>query len=100
MRSCARRRRAAEIIFIALVICCVFFTLRIRRRMSIRLAMGAWRTVTGRREPGPASGRLARAPLLGEEHLAHLLHGLLDLLAELVGDVLLVADLCQHVALL
>jgi hypothetical protein len=30
---------AAETIFMALVICCVFLTLRIRRRMSIVLGM-------------------------------------------------------------
>src|SRR3954464_7560979 len=33
-RSCARRSFAAETIFMALVICRVFFTLRMRRRMS------------------------------------------------------------------
>jgi len=38
-RSWARRSFAAETIFMAFVICCVFFTLRIRRRMSMRLAM-------------------------------------------------------------
>src|SRR5690348_15014660 len=42
-RSCARRSLAAETIFMALVICCVFLTLRMRRRMSIRLGMGARR---------------------------------------------------------
>src|SRR5688572_18790353 len=35
-RSCARLRREAAIIFIALVICCVDLTARIRRRRSIR----------------------------------------------------------------
>ena len=35
MRSCARRSFDAATIFIALVICCVFFTARIRRRRSI-----------------------------------------------------------------
>ncbi len=39
VRSCARRRRAAATIFIAFVICCVFLTLRIRRRMSIVFAI-------------------------------------------------------------
>src|SRR5689334_23200156 len=39
VRSCARRNFAAETIFMALVICCVFFTERMRRRMSIRLGM-------------------------------------------------------------
>src|SRR5215831_8047174 len=40
-RSCARRNLAAETIFMALVICCVFLTDRMRRRMSIRLGMRA-----------------------------------------------------------
>src|SRR5262249_60547825 len=35
MRSCERRSFDAATIFIALVICCVFFTARIRRRRSI-----------------------------------------------------------------
>ncbi len=35
-RSCARRSFDAATIFIALVICCVFLTARIRRRRSIR----------------------------------------------------------------
>ena len=39
IRSCARRSFAAETIFMALVICCVFLTLRMRRRMSIVLGM-------------------------------------------------------------
>src|SRR5579871_2661231 len=38
-RSCARRSLAAETIFMALVICCVLRTERMRRRMSIRLGM-------------------------------------------------------------
>jgi hypothetical protein len=40
-RSCARFRREAAIIFIALVICCVDLTARIRRRRSIRDGMAA-----------------------------------------------------------
>src|SRR5437588_3000191 len=39
VRSCARRSLAAETIFMALVICCVFLTERMRRRMSIKLGM-------------------------------------------------------------
>ena len=35
MRSCARRSFDAATIFMALVICCVFLTARIRRRRSI-----------------------------------------------------------------
>ena len=39
MRSCARRSFAAETLFIAFVICCVFLVLRLRRRMSIVLGI-------------------------------------------------------------
>ena len=42
-RSCARRSFAAETIFMALVICCVFLTERMRRRMSIKLGMSGYR---------------------------------------------------------
>src|SRR5690348_13564674 len=42
-RSCARRSLAAETIFMALVICCVFLTERMRRRISIRLGMCRYR---------------------------------------------------------
>src|SRR5690242_4718960 len=38
-RSCARRKRAAETIFMARVICRVLVTLRMRRRMSRMLAI-------------------------------------------------------------
>ncbi len=38
-RSCARRSLAAETIFMALVICRVFFTLRMRRRRSSTFAI-------------------------------------------------------------
>ena len=50
-RSCARRSLAAETIFMALVICCVFFTERMRRRMSIRLGMGLARGAGGLHAP-------------------------------------------------
>src|SRR5579864_7119694 len=46
-RSCARRSFAAETIFMALVICCVFLTERMRRRMSIRLGMSQLRNEAG-----------------------------------------------------
>ncbi len=49
--SCARRSLAAETIFMALVICCVFFTERMRRRMSIKLGMRGYRLVV-RHEAG------------------------------------------------
>jgi hypothetical protein len=38
-RACALRRRAAETIFMALVICRVLFTLRMRRLRSSTLAI-------------------------------------------------------------
>src|SRR5436305_8279232 len=44
-RSCARRSLAAETIFMALVICCVFLTERMRRRISIRLGMRCFRVL-------------------------------------------------------
>ena len=44
----ARRSLAAETIFMALVICCVFLTLRIRRRMSIVFAIGYVATTSAR----------------------------------------------------
>src|SRR5262245_2214579 len=46
MRSCARRSFDAATIFIALVICCVFLTARIRRRRSIRDGMPNLATVS------------------------------------------------------
>src|SRR6478672_5633611 len=48
VRSCARRSFAAETIFMALVICCVFLTERMRRRMSIKLGIGFCRWVLGK----------------------------------------------------
>src|SRR5688572_9915307 len=49
-RSCARFRREAAIIFIALVICCVDLTARIRRRRSISdgICIGPWGLSGGR----------------------------------------------------
>src|SRR5580700_1763725 len=44
-RSCARRSLAAETIFMALVICCVFLTERMRRRISIKLGMRGYRLI-------------------------------------------------------
>ena len=39
MFCCARRSRAADTIFIALVICCVLFVLAMRMRISFKLAI-------------------------------------------------------------
>src|SRR5450759_2800254 len=51
VRSCARRSFAAETIFMALVICCVFLTERMRRRISIKLGMCFSNQVSGRVKP-------------------------------------------------
>src|ERR1017187_444120 len=55
VRSCARRSFAAETIFMALVICCVFLTERMRRRISIKLGM-----CLGQPLPDPAKPELNR----------------------------------------
>src|SRR6185437_10738983 len=47
VRSCARRSFAAETIFMALVICWVFLTERMRRRISIRLGMRLFQRILG-----------------------------------------------------
>src|SRR5882762_10216904 len=52
VRSCARRNFAAETIFMALVICCVFMTERMRRRISIRLGICLYRRSVLLDEPG------------------------------------------------
>src|SRR5436305_9510601 len=74
-RSCARRSFAAETIFMALVICCVFLTDRMRRRMSIRLGM--------------AYSGGCRFAVLGHKALFELLEHVLDLALEVVIDRLL-----------
>src|SRR6185503_14713909 len=76
--SCARRSLAADTIFIALVICCVLLTLRIRRRMSIRAGM----LLGSRARSG--LGRLVERAERGERGL--------QLLAELALQVLLLGD--------
>src|SRR5256885_960992 len=75
-RSCARRSLAAETIFMALVICCVFFTERMRRRMSIRLGIA-----------------LRGLLLLGGEAPFELLDGVLQLRAQRVIQRLLLTNL-------
>src|SRR5215211_9307783 len=60
--SCAFRSLAAATIFIALVICWVFFTERMRLRMSRREAIGA--------APYPPTGRCQCAPA-GDGGLPH-----------------------------
>src|SRR5438874_2105721 len=67
MRSCARRSFAAATIFMALVICCVFLTLRMRRRRSMVLGIGfqvlrdcVFHTTCRRGVLGPLSWRPCR----------------------------------------
>src|SRR5260221_14571081 len=74
IRSCARRSFDAATIFIALVICCVFFTARIRRRRSIRGG------ILGRR-------RLSRREVAGK-----LLEGVLERTLQLIVELLLLDD--------
>src|SRR4030042_1970654 len=79
MASWAWRSLAAETIFMALVICCVLLTLRIRRRMSMRAGMGASLS-----RPLRLARRLEDGRELGE--------GRLQLLGELALDFLLLRD--------
>src|ERR1035438_8959912 len=53
VRSCARRSLAAETIFMALVICCVFLTERMRRRISIKLGMCLGQPLPNPAKPEP-----------------------------------------------
>src|SRR5688572_28249114 len=83
-RSCARFRREAAIIFIALVICCVDLTARMRRRRSIRDGM----CLAGSGDGGGAAH--------GGELLAEVLERRFDACLELVVDDLPVGDAAQH----
>src|SRR6478672_5013454 len=74
MRSCARRSLEAATIFIALVICCVDLTARIRRRMS--------------RREGISDGRLLRRG----EGLAELGQRLTEVALERIVDLLLLGE--------
>src|SRR5581483_11616359 len=78
--SWARRSLAAETIFIARVICWVFLTERMRRRMSIRLGMCR---VLG---------------LLGDEARFEIRNGVLKPRAQIIVERLLVADLVTDLA--
>src|ERR1019366_6222679 len=78
VRSCARRSFAAETIFMALVICWVFLTERMRRRISIKLGM-----------------RLCRWVLRYEARLELFDDGL-DLAGEVCVEDLLSADFVEH----
>src|SRR5262252_3130156 len=82
MASWARRSLAAETIFIALVICCVLLTLRIRRRMSMRAGIAGLGAGSGFR------GRLELGREAGERGL--------QLVAELALQVLLLRDRLQE----
>src|ERR1043166_2157600 len=62
IRSCARRSLDAATIFIALVICCVFFTARIRRRRSIRDGMSGRRGLSRRKVAGKFLDRGVECP--------------------------------------
>src|SRR4029079_4573693 len=80
MRSCARRSFDAATIFIAFVICCVFFTARTRRRRSIRDGIRVLR------RRGFAGGELRR----------DLLHRLGQRALQRVVELLLLGYPAQH----
>src|SRR5438034_131339 len=79
MRSCARRSFDAATIFIALVICCVFLTARIRRRRSMSDGI-----------------RLSGSCLSGREALRELLDRRLECRLERIVELLLLADIGEH----
>src|ERR1039458_2707311 len=74
-RSCARRSLAAETTLFRSVICCVFLTERMRRRMSIRLGM-----------------RRFRGFLIGHEPRLEFFHRSLEFAAQLIVQRLLGAN--------
>src|SRR5205823_11593388 len=105
IRSCARRSFAAATIFIALVICCVFFTDRMRRRrsMSDGICIGQLRS-------SPSSKRIlaqrilrALRSLLGSGRLSagelagKLLHRRVERRLELIVEHLLLGDPTEDV---
>src|SRR6185369_13161669 len=79
IRSCARRSFDAATIFIALVICCVFLTARIRRRRSISDGMVSRR------------GRLPGSEVAGE-----LFHRAVQGRLQLIVELLLLPDAAEH----
>src|SRR5688572_8162137 len=87
-RSCARLRREAAIIFIALVICCVDLTARIRRRRSMSEGIGCWP-----RRPGSLGHGGGAA---GQELLAELGQRALERPLDVVVEDLLLGDAGQH----
>src|SRR5512142_1878454 len=78
IRSCARRSFDAATIFIALVICCVFLTARIRRRRSMREGISG-------------GGRLSRREVADE-----LLHRGVQRRLELIVELLLLGDAAEQ----
>ncbi len=59
IRSCARRSFDAATIFIALVICCVFFTARTRRRRSMSDGMNGYAAAAFLAAKSPANSLTA-----------------------------------------
>src|SRR5215467_12586366 len=93
IRSCARRSLDAATIFIAFVICCVFFTARMRRRRSISDGM-AHRHVATRRLPAAARvesfSRRRRLP--AGEGTGERLHRSIERALQLIVELLLLDD--------
>src|SRR5713101_4455711 len=108
MRSCARRSFDAATIFMALVICCVFLTARIRRLRSIRDGISSRHEGTKARRHERETGlrvfvvsslRLSRRGLSAGEIARKLLHGGIEGAFELIIELLFVDDAAKHVGI-
>src|SRR3954463_2051653 len=96
-RSWARRSFDAATIFIALVICCVFFTARTRRRRSISDGMvNSRQGAKGRAHPLAAWTRLRCCSLPGREVARELLHRSVERRLQLIVELFLLDDLTEH----
>src|SRR4029453_4799115 len=91
MRSCARRSRDAATIFIALVICWVDLTARIRRRISSNEGMRQFVPPVRAGSAAPARC-LGRRLLRCREVLPELLQRLIQILLDRIVDLLFVGE--------
>src|SRR5687768_3034231 len=92
VRSCARRSFDAATIFMALVICCVDFTARMRRRMSNSDGMVSSYQLSAVGSLRAFSSRFRRR----RELVAELLQGLIQVRLDLVGELALLGDRLQQ----
>ena len=100
IRSCARRSFDAATIFIALVICCVFLTARIRRRRSISDGI----VTDFEPEPRPNASVLfvlafyAAAAFLAAKSLANSFTAASSARLQLIVELLLLGDAAEELA--